>query len=95
MKVFDAVLAVALGLVLLYVLFWWVLVPLVWFPRALYLHYRYTQRGLCPKCHRPASARIRSADQTYGPDRTAQLVCQCGHKSIKMGNRRFADWAGF
>jgi hypothetical protein len=61
----------------------------------LYRHHRYTQNGLCPKCHLPAEVVTTPADQTYGPDAIRQLACTCGAKSIPMGNRRAADWAGF
>jgi hypothetical protein len=61
----------------------------------LYHHVKYTNKGLCPKCHKPAQVRERLADQAYGPDRVRYLVCTCGAPSIPMGDRRSADWAGF
>jgi hypothetical protein len=88
---------VALGVAL------WLLVILVYgtcvmaklFTWDLYHHWKYTTRGICPKCKKPAEVFSSPADQLYGPDRIRQLACSCGAPTIPMGNRRGADWAGF
>lgn len=61
----------------------------------LYHHWRYTTRGLCPGCKKPATVVSSPADQLYGPDSTRHLVCSCVAKTLAMGDRHSADWAGF
>jgi hypothetical protein len=57
-----------------------------------YHHWKYTTRGLCPKCHSRAVRVDTPADQMYGQDRIGRLVCSCGAKPIPTGRRRAAEW---
>lgn len=58
----------------------------------LYRHWKYTQRGVCPGCHRPLVRTVYSVDQLYGADTVAQTACLCGTKTLPQGDRRGADW---
>jgi hypothetical protein len=57
-----------------------------------YHHWKYTVRGFCPKCHRPAVQVVTPADQIFGQDKIGHLICACGAKSIPTGNRHAAEW---
>lgn len=93
MHIVEYVIAAVIGLVVLFYLVYGGGVMLKLFTWDLYHHWKYTQRGLCLKCHKPAKVTSHHADQQYGPSTIKQVVCDCGGApSIPMGNRHFSEW---
>ena len=92
-EVIDAILAVPLAVLFVWFVVTWTYYPIRFFTVDLYRHVKYTQKGLCPKCHKPLRQTARPADQLYGPSEVVKSHCTCGAKPITQGNRRFADWA--
>ena len=58
----------------------------------LYHHWKYTTRGLCPGCHKPAALVSEPADQMYGGDQIWRVTCDCGATPFPIGNRHAAEW---